>query len=263
MKEMLAIIWRAGKTPISLYLAFALCLVLIFANTLFPVAPAVLTDERIAKFAMAVALAFLAQLLWYEIERKDKEKGRHVQLSEAGIIGFHPRAAGPRFEELMSAPGKKVVLNTWIYNCESLIPLLETSLKHDKTEIELVILSPESKHVETRNEELPTTSVRNSIVGNREQLAFFLKSLPPDKQARVKVFEFDTPPRIVLHASDDEAFVGFFWPNQMAVHGPQLHVKGKVGRMAERVWHYYESLQKTEITENLTATAQEGNVSNG
>ena len=249
MKNFLRIIRRSGKGPIFLYLALLACFFLLIVNSLTPVT----SNETLAKFAAALALGFLAELLWYELERKDQNK--EGEASNSGITSFYPRLNGRRFEELMSSPGHKIILNTWIFNNSSITIQLEEALKYDKTRIDIVILSPKSKHVETRNEEIPDINVLARIKTCRDDIAFFVKNLSPEKQVRVKIFEFDSLPRITLYSNDDEAFVGFYWPNSMAVHTPQFLIKGRHGKLAEMAWDYYDQLKKTEITAELIQLA--------
>jgi hypothetical protein len=245
MQHVLRVILRSGKGPISLFLAFTICAILLIVNSIFPLT----SNELLAKLAAAVALGFLAELLFLELEKK--QKAEETNLGDSGILSFHRSLKGKAFDQLMSSPGHKKILNTWIFNYEALIPLLKDALNHDKTRIDITILSPECTHVATRSEELPNKDVKASITASKNDLAFFISNLPAEKKTRVKVFEFSSTPKITLYASDDDVFVGFFWPGFLAVHGPQFLLRGKHGGFSEIVWNYYDSLDTREITSEL------------
>jgi len=67
----------------------------------------------------------------------------------------------------------------------------------------------------------------------------------------VKVYTFDSVPKISIYGCGKEALIGFFWPARYAAHTPQLLIEGDDGHFSREVWDYYSKLDKKEITNDL------------
>ena len=144
-----------------------------------------------------------------------------------------------------------MILNTWIFNFESILPLLKQSLQSSDTFIEINVLAPESPHTQNRGIELNMKDLEHTIMENLKNLNFFLKSLNESQRKRVKIYKFDSAPKITIYACGKKAFVGIFWPGLHAAHGPQFLIEGDEGHFARAVWEYYSNLSKKEITNDL------------
>jgi len=250
LKSIASVFWKSGKAYIALYLAFLVAIGLMVANLLFGIS----SNEIIMKIFGTLILSFLAILVYYELEKKHQSDDI-TTLELSGIRSYSPLLSGKVLEKLMATPGNIRVLNTWIYNVSELTVHFKEALQHDKTNIEISYLSPKSDFVSRRAEELGLTSedVANRIHTNRDDLAFFLKNLTPEKRSRVKVFEFDAMPRVLIHTNGERGFVGFFWPETMAVQSPQFFIRGKSQSFPAAVWSYYDYItsRRREVTEEL------------
>jgi hypothetical protein len=245
-----SVVLRSGKEVVALYAAAAICVLLIVIDLFYDL------HENQATIAISggLILSFLAVLLYYEIDRNhNSEDARKLQKS--GIVSFHKELKGGVLNDIMSVPGFKRILNTWIYNLPDLTSCLKEALQHKQTQVEISVLAPSSKFVALRGEELALTEdqVREHINSSKNALAFFLHNLEPEQRARVRVFEFDAMPRALYHTNDDEGYVAFFWPRTMGVDGPQFLIRGKSEPFPAMIWRYYEHLASTrrDVTEEL------------
>ncbi len=245
-KERILVIGGAGKAYWSLYTLLFLSVSAIGLNIIFHIFeyPAVLNIVAV------VGLLILGELLYLQLVEL-KKAGDDGHPKEAGIIGCVEHLYCERFFQVMSRPGMKWVLNTWIVNLPAMIPSFKKALKDKRTEIEITLLSRESNHVRVRMEELGVKDYEQAILVNLDHISMFLRELEESQRSRVRVYEFDSAPKFIIYGSDDVLFVGHFWPRDHAVQGPQLVIQGSDGCFAKRIRKYYNTLERRDITEEV------------
>lgn len=236
---------KSGKGYLTLYLLLAISVGMLIIDTAFDIT----SDRRALQIVGVLCLMILSELLYLRL----KEKSDHndsISPENAGITGCLSHLTGQWFEDIMSSPGEKHILNTWIFNFQTLAPLLETALHYEKTKIDITLLKADSEYAISRSEEL-RRDVESAINTNLDDLAFFLNRLPDNMRTRVRIYEFNETPKFSLHASDETCIVGFYWPNQYAAHGPQLVIEGRARVFTKHILEYYRKLKRIEITESV------------
>ena len=131
---------------------------------------------------------------------------KNPELDNSGISSVQPGMKGNQLTELMATAGKKIILNTWVYNLSEIEPYLIQSLKNGITTIDFFVLDPKSKFAKMRGEEL-NRDVKSIIEDNLNELSLFAEKT--DKN-RVNIFLYDSSPKITFYATDYRAMVGFF-----------------------------------------------------
>ena len=252
-KHIFEVIYHSGKNKIGVFSAYIICIGLIITNT-FVSRTSLENTDILVSLTSIVGLTLLAQLLYIELEKKHEGKNM-ASFQKSGIGSFHECLSSDKLHQIMEAPGKKRILNTWVFNLPNLSPLFDKALNNDRTEIDITIVALNSQCVPFRATELDKTEeqMKLNINSNKDDLAFFLQNLSEEKRRRVKVYEISGIPRITFYSNDDKAFVGFYWPNLMAINGPHFYTDEKSGKFAELAWKYYDKLaeQRKDITPEL------------
>lgn len=240
-------VWRAGTATIILYGGLAICLAALLINTFYPI-PSSFIDSTVGIFT----LILLADLLYLKLEEKTPGSTVDKDLLEAGILRILPRMDGDLYKNLMSKPGKKIILNTWIYNFSDLSPLLNEAIQHSNTTIHFTLLNPDCKHATIRGDELSNKNIIQTINSNLNEIAIFYSMISEEQRKRVKIFLYDGAPKLSIYACGNKALVGMFLPKSYAVHATQFFIDGREGHFSHNnVWDYYDSLKKEDITESL------------
>jgi hypothetical protein len=246
LKERFRTIYRSGISNVVLFIGLFTTIVLLSINIFFPIA----ADDDLLKIIAILVLTVLGELLFLKLE--DRVPRNLVKgLKQSGVVSILPSMKGDEFEHIMSRPGDKIILNTWIFNFDTVSPLLKQSLKSSDTSIEIIVLDPESGHAIDRGHELKHRDAKRAINDNLDEWAFFLASLSDAERQRVKIYKFNSVPKITIYGCGKKAFVGFFWPGHHAAHSPQLLIDGDDGHFSRNVWEYYSNLSKKEITKDL------------
>lgn len=164
----------------------------------------------------------------------------NYDFKESGISSVMPGMKGEQLDELMATPGKKIILNTWVYNLSEITPHLIQSLKDNNTTIDFFVLNPKSDFAKIRGEEL-NRDVKSIIEDNITELLLFAEKAGNNK---VNIFLYDSSPKITLYATGHRAMVGFFWPGILAAHSPQFIIENNVGIFSSCVWNHFERVQR-------------------
>lgn len=236
-------IWRSGISNFSLYILLGLTILLNISKTALPDLPWIkfldLTDVLI--------LTILGQLLYLKLEKK------HPDYQEA--VPVFPTLQGSKLKEMMSEPGHKVILNSYIYNYSDIAIDLKEAIKDDQTKIEFNILNPESDFVRLREEEMSQNKplkrdLKNAIEQCKIDLSNFLSNLTIEQKSRVKVFEYYSMPKVTIYGSNNRALIGIFLPNRYVAETPHLLLENQNGSLDKEIWAYYHNIGRKDITEN-------------
>lgn len=237
MKYIINTIKSIGLSNSLLILMLALACILILVYNFTGLIP-IDNNDSITNLALALTLSALATLLFVNLTEKNREF--HIEgLSESGISTVLNGMKGKQLDELMSASGKKIILNTWIYNLPEISPLLNQSLKNTDTTIDFYVLDPESEFVKIRAEEL-NRNVKSAIESNLDELSLFVKQA---NSKNVNIHLYDSAPKITLYSSNQKAITGFFWHGFHAAHGPQFLIERNSGNFSSCIWDYFEVLK--------------------
>ena len=234
---------------LSLYLFLGCALVLLTLDALFDI-----TKDALALQIIAVlALLMIGELLYLKLLEKKQREGAQG-LIQAGVSGNLDSLKGPIFEDLMSSPGKKVIVNSWLFNMPVLEPLLLKALESKTTQIEITLLAKDSQQWEGHFKYIDRSAL-SSVMASLDELSVFLRGLPERMRERVTVFSIDDTPRFMIHGSDDTLIVGNFWPGKRSENCPQLILRGANGSIARAVAGYcaYAASNRINITSNLLA----------
>lgn len=194
LKERFRTIYRSGINNVVLFIGLFTTIVLLSINIFFPIA----SDLDLLKIIAILVLAVLGELLFLKLE--DRVPRSLVKgLKQSGIVSILPSLKGDEFEYIMSRPGDKIILNTWIFNFDTVSPLLKESLKSSDTSIEIIMLDIESRHASDRGHELKHRDLKTAINAGLDDLAFFLDSLSDIERQRVKIYKFDSVPKITIY----------------------------------------------------------------
>lgn len=246
IKKRLETIFRSGPSNTILFLGLIITVILLAINTFKPFA----FERELLKIIAILLLTTLGEILYLKLEEKRPQPHTHY-LKEAGIVSVFPRMKGDTFDSILARPGKKIILNTWIFNFADIQPLLKQSLKNSDTLIELNVLDPDSRHTLDRGNELKHKDIRAAITANLNDLSLFLATLTDPEKPRVKIYKFDSVPKISIYGCGSTAFVSFYWPGIHSADSPQFYIEGNEGYFSRLVWGYYAKLGKVEITEEL------------
>jgi len=245
MVKFFRIIWESGPATIMLYAGLLICLCALLVNIFFPI-PKSFIESTVGLFT----LLLLADILYLKL-KEIPNSPIFNELETGGIIRVMPIMEGDLYKDLMSKPGRKNILNGWIYNFSDLSPLLNKAIQNSSTTIHLSLLNPNSKHAIIRGEELSNRNVVQAIKNNIDEIACFYSNLTEEQKQRVKVYLYDNSLKFSIYACGDKALVGMFWPQLHAVNGTQFLIEGRNGHFSRCVWNYFDLLDKKDITETL------------
>lgn len=133
------------------------------------------------------AVGALSTYVAYRIGKNKTKKGLFCKESNnSGLEKVCPNIDCQEFSELMSKPGKKILVNIWLYGLDTIGIKLKEALKSEETSIEFVILEEDSQFVSIRSKELGL-DVKKAIEANKELLRNFISSLTDSQRLRIKI----------------------------------------------------------------------------
>lgn len=240
-------VFQGGTSIIVLYCAFCI-LIILFVISLF--SPTYFGHHTLDSAANMLTLLFLAELFYLKLKDKDQISNA---LEGSGIKMSTSHLMNQQLEELMSTPGKIIVLNAWIPNFSDLTHYLERALENKKTIIELNIINPESAYAQVRGEELGMTKdqVKHAVDTTITDINRFYLNIDGEKQSRVHLYFSVYLPKISIYACNYKALVGFCWPKKFSIETSYFFIEGQDGHFTKTVWDYYNQLNRTEITNQL------------
>lgn len=248
MKKLVKFIKTFGYSNIVLIVTLVVTSVVILLNTFTDLVP-IIDKNTLANFSIATILTALTALLTINIQQKS-QNSLLTGFKGSGISSMVPEITRIEFEELLAQNDSVIIMNTWIYNIPEIIPSIKKKLLEKEAKIEFFILDSKSDFARPRGAELGRDA-EQAIANCKLELSFLIKSLTVDQAARVKVFTFDSMPKITLFGSKKYAFVGFYWPKLNAVHGPHFLIDNTNGSFSKMVWTYFDSLETKDITNDL------------
>ena len=165
------------------------------------------------------------------------------------IVEVYPDGRSKFFAQIFKNSGDIKILNGWVYNFSDICHFLEEALNKSSSQIEIIILSPDSKYVALRAEEIGVSKneVIEAITQNLTEIKVFAGRISNSERRRLRVYTANYHLKFSFYARGQKAFIGFVWPKIYAVHGPQIFIDGKNGHLGKQVWKYYESLDKVEV----------------
>ena len=249
IKKRIRTIYRSGISNIILFVTLWL-IVLYLILSLIPPISAYLSGYQIGSLVIIVVLTAVGELLYLKVEEIDSNNNSKC-LDQAGILSIYPSIGGQDFNEIISAPGKKIILNTWINNLVTITSNLERALTDSNSTLEINISTVNRPHAIMRGLELNLDS-ELAIKQNKEAISLFLSNLSNSQRSRVKVFSVNSSLKMTIFGDRKKAIVGQFWPGIPAEKGPQFLIETGTGFFYQKVWEYYERLEKIDITEEFS-----------
>lgn len=246
IRELYATIRSSGLGNIILFLGIVISIILMVVNAFYPIKIKGIVEDAFYIFVLTI----LAQLLYFKLEDRSKGK-KSDSFINSGILDALPRLDSSDLKDVLIPNKKNVLFNGWIYNIESAMPIIVEILKEKNTSVEICVVSPESDFVGTREIELGLSNIKSQLYANREQLYYFLLSLDERDRSKVKIYEVNTFPKFIIYGTKEKAAIGFYFPKTHGVHAPFLVLSDSHGYFSEKIWSYYDELEKTEITNSL------------
>ena len=254
MFRFVSIIFHSGYGNIFRFLLLYISISLLLINILLPLIPnfgfsKILNYEQVSQMIGIVSLAILGDLLYRSIKSSSEDK-LLTKLTTSGIYDVFSELNEKKLEEVLSSSKNLIILNTWILNLERIAPILRRELKDEHVTIEFVILKASGRHAKERGIEL-NRDVEKAILANLDELNHFILNLKESEQKRIKIFEFDATPKFSIYGTTEHAIIGFFFPKLNLVDAPQIEIDRGKGYFSKRIWEYYETLEKCDITEKV------------
>jgi hypothetical protein len=245
------VIWKSGYGNVLRFLLLYLTIAIVLVNLGVTLIPSFgfqefISYKNVFQVIGITGLLILSTLLYESIENINNKKLIN-QFHLSGITDVSKDLSGIELNKVLISSHKIIILNTWIFNIERIAPILRESLKDKKVSIEFNILKASGKYAKERSIEL-NRDVTKAILSNIDELNHFINNLEKEEQKRVSIFEFNTQPKFSIYGTRENAVISFFFPNLMLVDSPQLEINGSKGYFSQRIWEYYENLDKEDIT---------------
>ena len=162
------------------------------------------------------------------------------QLQNAGIVEIYESLSDDLIVNHFSQANDQIkILQTWIPD----LVQIEKSFKYayiNNCSIQILLLDPNSDFAKERSVQMGfenSEAVITNINSNIMELRRVCKEFNIQKNFELKLYS--AVPLMQIYSFDNMSFMGFYWQGKMAMHGPQLLIKGHDTYYGKEINNYF------------------------